>query len=235
MNNFKKHFQTQDEIIREKTKTFPEKFPEYNFVPASTFSVKGVKFGAWLTLLRSLVIVLASFLLICSIIGLCVVQDDGHQTARIVLSALFAIVILACLSLIILIIKKLKNRPHLVDVADYIQLRKNRSNQIDVYKYLFFVKNQKFGLFRILTGNVIVPAEYDQLEEFNNGNNSNLKFLRMRLNDKYGLIGVCRSKCKVLVPAEYDKLEWDNYENRILNVEKDGETYKIDFMGNKLY
>jgi len=153
-----KGFQTQDGIIQEESKTILEKYPEYNFEPA-TNDKRRFGAGVFQTLLH--------FTVYSGVGGLA-----GLIASFIQLPDVWAI--FACLGCLIAIIasvfairwfvKKIKTFPMMKDVADYVQAR-YRKNDLVFEDHLFFVKNRKFGLL-LDWRKILLPAEYDKLEWF---------------------------------------------------------------------
>lgn len=72
-------------------------------------------------------------------------------------------------------------------------------------------------------GNLIIPAEYDEIGEFSNG------LAIVRKNDKYGF---ANSKGREIVPTIYDKIE--PFNGFSAEVTLKGETYLIDGSGHRI-
>jgi hypothetical protein len=90
---------------------------------------------------------------------------------------------------------------------------------------LMQVANQflKRGIIDGISGEIILPVEYDEIESFRDG------LSRVKKDGKYGYID---TKGDIVVPVIYDEIGWRNYVEGMMSVEKDGKWGIINTKGD---
>lgn len=137
-----------------KPQTIIERYHQYQFLPTTLAKLKGSLWARFFLIIWTLFFL---FILI-NIIYLIVEEQHLKEPAVFITIMVFLLIILTACKLLVKSFPNKFRRKRLIKQADYIQTYKSCKE-----KFVFYVKDNKFGLYDVKRFKVQLPANYDSL------------------------------------------------------------------------
>lgn len=119
------------------------------------------------------------------------------------IGALLLLFLIACVNKI----KCYTTSSKLSDFADYIQpksIRKEYNRITNQHVFSIYIKGNRFGILDVSEKKVILPLMYDEVRYLLHGYDS---YLKVRVNDYWGIIKMTPPKPEILLSPEYNTIE----------------------------